>query len=263
MPYRLDIPGASDAVLDRLVDLGAIDVEASDAGVAALMPDHVAPAEVTRRLDGRVVTTSAATARDNGSVWLLAPRLARVGRLVVAPPGAAADAEAIRIEDTGAFGTGHHPTTRLCLEALDEEIHAAPPARVLDVGTGSGILAIAALRLGVPRVVGVDLDDEALAAAARNARLNGVADRLWLVRGGPEAVTGAWPLLVANILAAPLVAMAPALARRLAHHGTLILSGIADTLVTEVRVACERSGLQVVRTAAQGGWVALVARASW
>lgn len=263
MPYRLDIPGATDTVLDRLVDLGALDVESSGAGIAALMPDHVAPADVARLLDGRAVTTSVATARDNGSVWLLAPRVARAGRLVVAPPGVPADPDAIRIEDAGAFGTGHHPTTRLCLEALEDEIRAAPPARLLDVGTGSGILAIAALRLGVPRVVGVDLDDEALAAAARNARLNGVADRLRLVRGGPEALAGAWPLLVANILAAPLIALAPALARRLARRGTLILSGIADALESEVRVACERSGLQVVRTAAQGGWIALVARASW
>lgn len=263
MPYRLDIPCATDAVLDRLVGLGALDVEASDAGVAALMPDHVVPAVVNEALDGRAMTMSAATARDNGSIWLLAPRATRVGRVVVVPPGAAAEPEAIRIDDAGAFGTGHHPTTRLCLDALDEEIHAAMPGRVLDVGTGSGILAIAALRLGVPRAVGLDIDGGALAAAAHNARLNGVADRLRLVRGGPESVSGAWPLLVANILAAPLVAMAPLLARRLAHRGTLILSGIAGTLEAEVRVACERSGLQVVRAAAHGGWVALVARTSW
>jgi ribosomal protein L11 methyltransferase len=94
------------------------------------------------------------------------------------------------------------------------------------VGTGSGILALTALKLGVPQAVGLEIDAEALPVAAENARRNHLADRLHLVLGGPEVVEGHWPLVVANVLAAPLMEMAPVLVRRLARSGRLVLSGI-------------------------------------
>ena len=136
--------------------------------------------------------------------------------------------------DSSAFGTGLHPTTALCLEALDKILQMAVPASILDVGTGSGVLALSALMLGVPRAVGVDTDDEALRAAAENARINGLDQRLQLVNGGPEAVAGTWPLVVANILSAPLIEMAPALVRRAGHQGHVVLSGIQATVDQEV-----------------------------
>ena len=165
--------------------------------------------------------------------------------------------------DAAAFGTGLHPTTALCLEAIQDVISIAVPDLVLDVGTGSGVLALSALMMGVPRALGIDIDDDALRAAARNARLNALHERLQLIRGGPEAVTGMWPLVLANVLAAPLIELAPALVRRVGHHGHLVLSGIPSSAEQEVDQAFRRQGMRRVRVTSRGGWVALVLQASW
>jgi ribosomal protein L11 methyltransferase len=169
----------------------------------------------------------------------------------------------LELLDTPAFGTGLHPTTALCLEAVEEATHPPTQRAVLDVGIGSGVLALTALLRGVPRAVGVDVDDDALRAAAANARRNALRDRLLLVRGGPEAVTGTWPLVVANVLAAPLIEMAPILVRRVAHHGHLVLSGIPSSVEPDVERAYSRLGMHRVHTRARGGWVAVEFRATW
>ena len=265
MPYRIDIPaagGGGDA-FDRLVELGALDADSSPDGVAALMPDHVAPGQVAAALGSGDLRVSAATARDAGSVWVLHQRPVHVGRLQIVPPHGDAGPWSIRLSDSPAFGTGLHPTTALCIEALDEAIAAGPPDVVLDVGTGSGILALAALRLGVPKALGIDIADEAIAAATENAHLNDVAHRFAIVKGGPETVTGAWPLVIANVQAAPLIEMAPTLARRLGHQGRVILSGIPGAVERDVDQAYRRLGLHHARSLSRGGWVALVMRASW
>ena len=140
---------------------------------------------------------------------------------------------------------------------------AVLPDAVLDVGTGSGILALAALTLGVPRASGVDIDDDALRIAAENATVNGLGDRLALTRGGPEAVSGTWPLVLANVLPAPLVEMAPALVRRVGHHGLLVLSGISSSLEHDVAETYRRLGMRRLRTTTRAGWVALAMQASW
>ena len=263
MPYRIDISGPPPDALDVLVEWGALDIEPVSGGLAAILPDGVSPGALADALGGSRVTVSAAAARDNGSVWLLSPRAVRIGTLLFAPPEAAAPADALRLTDSAAFGTGHHPTTALCIEALEEILTAQPIDRVLDVGTGSGILALTALRLGVPRALGLDLDAEALAAAAENARLNHFADRLQLVRGSPDAVEGAWPLVVANVLAAPLMEMAPVLSQRVARHGRLILSGIPWSLESEVRHAYQHVGMRPVASQTRSGWTVVVVQASW
>jgi len=107
------------------------------------------------------------------------------------------------------------------------------------------------------------VDADALEAAAENARLNHLADRLRLVRGGPEAVEGNWPLVVANVLAAPLMEMAPVLARRARRGGRLILSGIRQSLESEVRQAYQHLGMRAVGSRTRAGWTAVVVRASW
>jgi ribosomal protein L11 methyltransferase len=131
-----------------------------------------------------------------------------------------------------AFGTGLHPTTRLCLAALERladdgrlAIGSAPPmaARVLDVGCGSGILAIAAAKLGAAHVDGVDVDPQAIRASADNARANGVDARFMLADALP--LTRA-DVVVANILANPLILLAPALAARVRDGGRIALAGI-------------------------------------
>jgi ribosomal protein L11 methylase PrmA len=252
VPYRIDLRGAGHAAFDRLVELGAIDAEFSDdGGIAALMPDGIAPEQVKSALGVTDISISPAVGRDDGSVWVLNRRPIRIGRLQ------------LTLADAPAFGTGLHPTTVLCLELLEEAVQFAPPNAVLDVGTGSGVLALGALMLGVPQVLGIDIDDGALRVAAENARINGLNERLQLTRGGPESVTGTWPLVLANVLAAPLVEMAPALVRRVGHQGHLVLSGIPSSVEPDVDQAYRRLGMRRVRVKSRGGWVALVLHASW
>jgi ribosomal protein L11 methyltransferase len=272
VPYRADLRNAGSHSIDRLIELGAIDVELSqDGGIAALMPDHIAPEQIARALGVHEVTISPAQGRDAGSVWILRPRPIRIGRLRIVPADhgpepldyARDKPNTVRLIDADAFGTGLHPTTALCLEALEELVAIASPQSVLDVGTGSGVLALSALMMGVPRALGIDLDGEALRVAGENARLNGLEDRLQLMEGGPERVTGTWPIVLANVLAAPLIDMASAIVRCAGHHGHVVLSGIPSSVEGDVDQAFRRLGLQRVRTLSRGGWVALVLRTSW
>ena len=251
MPYRLDLRETAENAAERLIDLGALDVEFSPGGgVTALMPDRVTAGEVAMALGSDAFTVSPAAGRDADSVWVLRSRPIQIG------------AHTLTLADGAAFGTGLHPTTSLCLDALTDAVDARPSA-LLDVGIGSGVLALAALLLGVPAAVGIDTDDEALREAAANARLNGLGDRLRLARGGPDAISGTWPLVVANVLAAPLIEMAPVLARRVGHRGHLILSGIPVSVEPDVERVYRRLGMQRVTSTSREGWVAIGLRASW
>ncbi|MFC0679871.1 50S ribosomal protein L11 methyltransferase [Lysobacter korlensis] len=144
------------------------------------------------------------------------------------PEGAdAADAAVVRLDPGLAFGSGTHPTTALCLQWLDGLAREGvlDQADVLDFGCGSGILALAALKLGAKRAVGVDNDPQALTATHDNAERNGVADRLAVFAPSDEPVH-TYPVVVANILASALVALADTLASRVAPGGHIALSGI-------------------------------------
>jgi ribosomal protein L11 methyltransferase len=269
VPYRVDLRDGDGDALDRLVELGALDVEAArDGGITALLPDSITPERVAHALRIGIddIAVSPAIGRDDASVWVLSPRAIRIGRLRIVPADVDADADDLRLIDaSSAFGTGRHPTTALCVEVLDEliPIPPAPPDAMLDVGTGSGVLALAALRFGVPRATAIDIDDDALRVAADNARLNGLDERLQLARGGPGTIAGTWPLVVANVLAAPLIEMAPALVRRVGHHGQLVLSGIPSSVEPDVDRAYRHLGMQRVAVRAREGWVVLVLRATW
>jgi ribosomal protein L11 methyltransferase len=153
-----------------------------------------------------------------------------------------------------AFGTGTHPTTALCLRALSALLAARPGAAVLDVGTGSGLLAIAAARLGARRAVGTDDDPVALRVAAENAARNGV--RLELLADPPEAVPGAFEVVVANILANTLVELAADVAAHLEPGGVALVSGILAPQEAEVRAAYRRAGLRAMpeRDRRDGEW---------
>lgn len=149
------------------------------------------------------------------------------------PP--AGDAISILLDPGLAFGTGTHPTTALCLEWLD----AHPPAglEVIDYGSGSGILAVAALKLGAARVTAVDIDPQALTATRDNAARNGVDDARLHV-DYPEALGETTAdLVLANILAGPLVELAPAMAGRVRPGGAIVLSGILREQADTVRQA--------------------------
>jgi ribosomal protein L11 methyltransferase len=227
------------------------------------MPDGVPSEHVARALGIHEVSLSPAVGRDAGSVWRLRPGASQIGRIRIRPISMGREPGSLALIDSSAFGTGLHPTTALCLEAIDEIVQGDPPSGVLDVGTGSGVLALAALHLGVASGVAIDLDEDALGAAAENARLNGFDDRLRLVAGDAGVVDGTWPLVLANVPAAPLVEMAPVLVRRVGHHGRLVLSGIPVSLEDDVARAYRHLGLRPLATTRRGGWSALLMYASW
>jgi ribosomal protein L11 methyltransferase len=255
----MDLADLGDQALDRLIELRALDVDrVPGRAIAVLMPDSIPPEQVAHALGVDEFSVSPATGRDADSVWILSPRVVRVGRLLIVPAHLDGEPGALRLVDAAAFGTGLHPTTALCLEALDEALRVAVPGAALDVGTGSGVLALAALTMGVPRVMGVDIDGEALRVARENASINGLEDRLQLARGGPEAAIGTWPLVLANVLAAELIEMAPALVRRIARDGRLVLSGIPVGVEDEVGRVYRRLGMRIVSVRARSGWVAIV-----
>jgi len=262
MPYHVDLSHPPGDAFDRLIELGALDVDVTSDGIAAVLPDAV-DATVVRRAFGADVRISPAHERDAGSVWVVKPRPVRIGRLLIDPAEAPAQPGGLRMIDGPAFGTGLHATTALCLEMLDAELAVSTPAGVLDVGTGSGILALAALAAGVPRAVAIDIDGVAVRAARDNARLNGFTSRLRLLQGEPEAVAGAWPLVLANVLAAPLMAMAPDLSRRVASSGRLIVSGVRSSLSGDVERSYRRTGLRLVSRTTRDGWTALALHAPW
>jgi ribosomal protein L11 methyltransferase len=170
---------------------------------------------------------------------------------------------AIEIEAALAFGTGHHGTTKGCLLAFADEVKRRTPRRVLDVGTGTGILAFAAAKLLKREVVAGDIDPEAIRVARENARLNGIGAYLRLfvgpgVRSALANRPGRFDLIFANILAKPLRLLAPSLARVAAPNGTLILSGLLARDVPGVVSAYAAQGWHLERRYDLEGWAALV-----
>ncbi len=197
---------------------------------------------------------------DWGETWKKGLQAFSVGRVLVrpswveagTPPGAAE----VVLDPGMAFGTGAHPTTALCLGALGEFLLARPGASVLDVGTGSGLLAIAARKLGAGRVVATDDDPTAVAVARENAARN----RAEIEVGGAPLleVPGPFDLVVANILANTLVDLAPALSRQVAPGGRLLLAGLLEAQADEVRRVYLATGLAAGEERRDGEWVLLV-----
>jgi ribosomal protein L11 methyltransferase len=177
------------------------------------------------------------------------------------PEGAdASDAAVVRLDPGLAFGSGTHPTTALCLEWLDSLAGdgVLRAARVLDFGCGSGILALAALKLGAAGAVGVDNDPQAITATLDNAQRNGVDDRLqvFLPQDEPAAT---YPVVVANILASALIDLRDVIAARCARGAHLAMSGILATQADEV-VAAYADVLDAIEVRQQGDWVRVAGR---
>ena len=169
------------------------------------------------------------------------------------PPQAAT--HIIRLDPGLAFGTGTHPTTRMCLQWVASPGMATGLGRVLDYGCGSGILGIAAMLFGATAVEAVDIDPSAVASAQYNANANGVLLRCAL----PDQVSGTYQTILANILASPLKVLAPLLCDRLAPGGWLVLAGILERQADELtRAYAPFVDLQCA--ASQDGWVLMTAR---
>lgn len=274
---------------DALVDAGALSVDVADADAGT--PDERAafdePGEAARSWRRCVLTVLfgddadpeaalRAACAETGVPYPDAPqfgaiedqdwvRLTRTQfrpihiaeRLWIVPSWESApqpDAVNLRLDPGLAFGTGSHPTTRLCLQWLVRHMPAG--ATVLDYGCGSGILAIAALRLGAASADGVDIDPQALVAAGDNATQNEVAARFHAPGGEPP---GPYRLVVANILANPLIALAPLLASRTAARGHIVLSGILVDQAQEVARAYDR-WFELDTPLFEDGWALVVGR---
>jgi len=163
-------------------------------------------------------------------------------------------AECLVLDPGLAFGTGSHPTTRLCLQWLDAHLRVG--TRVLDYGCGSGILALAACRFGAAAVLGIDIDEQAVASSRRNAADNRCAVTFALPQADPG---GRFDLVVANILSNPLMLMAPMLCERVAAGGDLVLSGVLERQAASV-IAAYRPWIELEVWRCDEGWVCLHGR---
>ena len=190
-------------------------------------------------------------------------------RLIVVPDWETADPKGrveLRLEPGLAFGTGSHATTRLCLTALEKAVK--PGMRLADLGCGSGILSIAALLLGAQDAFACDIDDKAVDIAYANAALNGVGQDRYTVRAGDiltdaglqKELGGGYDIVVANIVADVIIALAPAAGRLLKKDGLFITSGIIDERGPEVRMALEKCGFTVTEANRSEGWCCFVCR---
>jgi ribosomal protein L11 methyltransferase len=280
-----DAAETAEVITNRLWELGAVGVvEESAPGGAALrafFPPGTQPIPLTADLrdylddlaalevPGTPVAIAAAPLPDEpwADAWRAHFRPVPVGRRLLvcppweAPPPLERERVVVLIEPGRAFGTGGHGSTRSCLELLERALDTVHVGHVLDAGCGSGILAIAAARLGVARVDAIDVDPDAVAATADNARRNGVTER---VRGtlasidtwpGPAA-----PLVLANLLAAAHVTLAPTLARLVSPEGSLIAGGLLTAEVPAVAGAFAAAGCWLVEIAEREGWASLLLR---
>lgn len=259
---RIAAPVEADAALDALIAAGAVAVEVQGVDLLGLFAAGAAP--VLDPVFG--AREEEAVLVDWGSVWAASLRPVRVGPLLLVPEGSAGksgtagggEAGALVLEVGPAFGSALHPTTALCLEWLVERSTAGS---VLDVGTGSGVLALAALRLGAARAFGTETEAAALAVAARNAARSGLAGRLELGLRPPDGAR--YDRVVANLLAGPLIAMAHELASSLAPGGELAVSGLGPSMEPEVARALRHVGLRLTGRAERDGWCRLDAVAGW
>jgi ribosomal protein L11 methyltransferase len=187
-------------------------------------------------------------------------RAVRVGNIVIAPPwDVAVDGElVIVIQPSMGFGTGHHATTRLCIDALQRSNAAG--RTVLDVGTGSGVLAIAASLLGASRSVGIDDDADAITAAQENLELNPEAEATLLVADLRATDVGSADIVIANLTGGLLIAAAPTLQEFVGRGGSLILSGLMA--VEEQDVLAAFPTWTVEHRAEEDEWLCLVLRSS-
>lgn len=202
------------------------------------------------------------TEDDWANAWKKHYHVVRAGqRVVIKPPWQEykprPDEVVIELDPGMAFGTGLHPTTRMCLQALEE--HLEPGAKVLDLGTGSGILAIAAAKLGAGSVLALDNDPVAVRAAQANVKSNGVQNTVTIELGSLDKATEKFELLLVNILAKVIIELAgQGLMDRVRPTGLMIAAGIIEEQEAEVTAALRKHGVKIVERRQEKDWVTLV-----
>ncbi len=188
----------------------------------------------------------------------------RIGKRIVVTPSweetEVAPGEVQMHLDPGmAFGTGTHDTTRLCLELLEDCVNEN--TRILDIGTGSGILAVGGVLLGAPSALGVDIDPVAVKVANENAQINRVTEKTEFVCGDlTDKVHGKFEIVTANIVADVIIRLLETVKNYLLPGGDFIISGIIDTRADEVEDACHKAGFATQKRLEHGGWVAIKLR---
>lgn len=211
---------------------------------------------------------SAVNAEDWSNSWKVHFKPLRVGKRLLIVPTWEETTElpgdlVIRIDPGMAFGTGGHETTRLCLELLESVMEGGPLLTVpslLDLGTGSGILAMAASLLGAGRILALDIDPDAVVVARENLALNDMSELIECGTAPLETLTEKFDIILANILAEELVRLAPYLTERLQPGGALILSGILAEKELLVRKGFSTQPLNYIQTVCAGEWVAMLYR---
>jgi ribosomal protein L11 methyltransferase len=263
--------GAREAAVADLSDLGFDAFEETEAALVAYAPaarwgdverEAVAALLRARGLRAAAVHEEVVRDQDWNARWEAGLRPVVAGPFVVAPSwtevGPEHEGQAVlRVDPKMSFGTGYHESTRLVLRLLPSVVQ--PGARVLDVGTGTGVLAIAALALGARSALGVDVDPWSVTNGRENAALNGVADRFEVREGSLETVgeTG-FDLVLANIIRSVLVPMLPGLVLLRAPGAPVVLAGLLRTERSTVLAAAGRAGLALSDEATENEWWACV-----
>ena len=234
-----------------------------------LAPDEN-PAEILplfrERLDNSgieyTLETSGVEQEDWQNAWKKYYHAMDIGSRLAIVPGweqYETDRTVISMDPGMAFGTGTHETTSLCLETLDSLVKGGE--RVLDIGTGSGILAIAALKLGAAVAEGVDIDPMCVRTAGENARRNGVQDRFTVLVGDlSDKASGQYNIITANIVAAAILSLAPHVPALMAPGARFIASGIIDTRKDEVLTGLRAAGLEPVEVKEKRGWACIICK---
>ena len=285
MPFwELTVPASaevSEGLTNFLWEQGALGVveetPASPPRLRAFFPEATSSTTLSRAVSDYLASLRALGLQVNGGEPQVAPLLdepwaeawrqafspQRVGRrLLIVPPWETPTAETGRrtiiIEPGRAFGTGTHGSTQGCLLLLEGLLDRSPVTHALDIGTGTGILAIAAGALGVRRVTALDTDPDAVTAAKANAARNGIGERIACALGDPAGVSGPlFPLILANLLAGSHTTHAPEYRRLLSPGGHLILGGILADEANSVSHAMAQHGLALAERTDIEGWVSL------
>lgn len=279
LSVTVDVPEAeSEWIQTVLTEAGAAGLEVRD-GSSPQLPDVRSPkkgdaiivafyddqanadeavAAVKEHVPQAAIVVEPVIEKDWSVAWRERIKSVTVGRLWVGPPwekpNAPSDKVCLFIEPKMAFGTGDHPTTSLCLAAVDEFMKTNPGCSVLDVGTGTGVLAFAAKKLGSGLTVAVDNDPVSVELAKECAEENGLTG-IELSEKTLEQIPGTFDLVLANILANTLIALAPLIAPKVKHR--LVMAGVLVPQADEVRAAYVAQGLVSVGEVIEGEWIRL------